>query len=327
MSQTRLRIKHHFQKKSLKSKQQNLTSQVETRNLVAQILSLAFKITILGFFGLIILFPFYFMISQSLVPAASSSDTQTIFYYPHSTTSSKLELDWSNFVNAFQKGYFNAILFTAGTTALSVTCRIFFAMTFGYAFSLRKWRFKNLSWAFFLALLVLPETALLAGQYQVVVRLNFHVGSWKMVALTMPFVASVFSGFMFRNAFEAIPDSVKESSMIDGASELKFFVRIAIPMIKSTLWTVCILTALASWNSFIWPQLILGSKGDGGYTVMNVWLFTTGKNEMNPEDTQIVRSIRMAATILVILPMFVTYFIFRGRIMKAISRQGSGQKG
>ncbi|MGX9340446.1 carbohydrate ABC transporter permease [Mycoplasma sp. 128] len=326
MYHVKLIARHHLQKKSLNSKVENLTKGVENNKVVGQLLAFIFKFLILTFFGLLILFPFYFMISQSLISSDAANRKDIIIWYPRNGESAQFKAHWDNFAKAYQEGYWSAVVFTAAITAFSVTCRIFFAMTFGYAFSLRKWRFKNFSWGFFLALLVLPETALMAGQYKVIVTMGLNANQGTFVALTIPFAASVFSGFMFRNAFEAIPDSVRESSMIDGANELKFFVRVAVPMVKSTIWTVVILTALASWNSFMWPQLILGAKGQGSYTVMNVWLFTTGKDDSS-EQSIIYRNIRMAANVLVILPMLVVYFLFRGRIMRAISRQGSGQKG
>jgi probable ABC transporter permease protein MG189 len=83
-------------------------------------------------------------------------------------------------------------------------------------------------------LLVLPEVALLAGQYSIVSKLNWLQGPQRVLALAMPFAASVFSGFMYRNAFEAIPNSVRESAMLDGASGFKFFTQIALPMVKPT---------------------------------------------------------------------------------------------
>ena len=129
---------------------------------------------------------------------------------------------------------------------------------------------------------------------------------------------------MYRNAFEAIPNSVRESAMLFGASGFKFFTLIALPMVKPTTWTVAILTAFASWNSYTWPLVVLGKNWKGAWTVMNIWLRDTGKD---PIDDRVYVSIRMAATILAILPMMIVYFVLRKRIMNAISRQGKATKG
>ncbi|QJR44308.1 carbohydrate ABC transporter permease [Mycoplasma miroungirhinis] len=329
MFQTKLWIKEKYLKKSLASKQEKISKQVETANLVGNLLGFFFKFFVFTFFGLLILFPFYLMISMSLLDTqvVLTNNTSNLPIYPKSVDGDGISLHFENFKNAFQSGYFKSLVMTAGVTAISIVGKIFFSITFGYAFSLRKWKFKSASWLLFLSLLVLPEVALLSGQYKVAVTLGWHVGPMQLVSLSMPFVASVFSGFMYRNSFESIPDSVKESAMIDGASEFKFFVKIAIPMVKSTTWTVGILTAFAAWNSFIWPSLILSGSNNNGYSVLNLWLFTTGKSSDSDISSRIFINIRMAAIILVILPMFITYFFFRKRIMNAISRQGRATKG
>ena len=326
----KLKTRHWRQKQSLQSKQDLMSRPIDDTKTSSIILTWIFKIFVLAFFGFIIAFPFYFMISQSLTDKQwSMVNSSSILWYPKKfgVTYSKFEAHWENFKFAFQEGYGKALLMTFIVTSFSVVARVFFSMSFGYAFSLRKWRFKSFSWAFFLSLLVLPEVALLSGQYFVAVKLGWHIGTWRFVSLMMPFVASVFSGFMYRNAFEDIPDSVKESALIDGTSGFKFFIKIAMPMVKTTTWTVCILTALATWNSYTWPLLILGKQAPGSWTVMNIWLTDTGQVKNDPDGNRVYMSIRMAATILAILPMLIVYFSLRKRIMNAISRQGRASKG
>lgn len=326
MSLTRLKARHSSQKRYLKSRQEEMAKPIEDTKPLPIILSWAYKILILVFFGLILIFPFYFMINESLLNQ-NWQDTwsrDSIIWYPHDLNSNKIALYWSNFKKALESGYGKAILFTAAITALSVVLRIFFSVTFGYAFAIKKWTGKNQWWGFFLMLLVLPEVALLAGQYSIVSKLNWLQGPQRVLALAMPFAASVFSGFMYRNAFEAIPNSVRESAMLDGASGFKFFTQIALPMVKPTTWTVAILTAFASWNSYTWPLVVLGKNWKGAWTVMNIWLRDTGKD---PIDDRVYVNIRMAATILAILPMMIVYFVLRKRIMNAISRQGKATKG
>ncbi|QZE12226.1 carbohydrate ABC transporter permease [Mycoplasma sp. Ms02] len=328
MFKNKLLIKQIFLNRRLTKKQDRVGSQIETTKLYSKLLLLMFKIFVLVFFGIVVLFPFYYMISTSLFSNEQAEATNDIHLVPRDINTGKIQLYWENFNKAFQNGYFRALIFTAAVTALSVCGKTFFSMTFGYAFSLKKWRFKEAAWFFFLSLLVLPELALLSQQYIIVSRLgwagsenNFYI----LISLTIPFVASVFSGFMFRNAFEGISDSVKESAKIDGASELKFFVKIAVPMIKPTIWTVAILTAFASWNSYIWPSTIFAGSTEA--PVLSVWLFNTGKDETLGTEARFFVNIRMAGAILVIMPLLVVYVVIRKRIMAAISRQGTATKG
>lgn len=333
MSLGKLKLRNSWQNRSLKSRQDKMGQPIDNTSVVSVILTWSFKIFVLVLFGLIVIFPFYFMLSQSLVDKEWQTDPttlDTVLWFPirHPRTNGRA-FNWDNFSNAFKSGYFQSLWFTAFITAVSVVARIFFSITFGYAFSIRKWKFKRASWLLFLSLLVLPEIALLSGQYKVVSSIHWNQYPALIIGLMMPFVASVFSGFMYRNAFEAIPDSVRESAMIDGAGGFKFFIKIAVPMVKATTWTVAILTALASWNSYTWALAIAGQNGDRGRgIVMNVWLTTTGRYQIPGGDTErILLSLRMAATVLAIAPMLIVYFLLRGRIMNAISRQGRASKG
>ncbi|WP_412031525.1 carbohydrate ABC transporter permease [Metamycoplasma buccale] len=330
MSLIKLKIRQYSQKRYLKSKQEWMAKPIENSKPTSIILSWVFKFLVLAFFGALLIFPFYFMINQSLLDKDWQNDKSTILWYPKTFGSPKGKFDltahWENFKAALEAGYGKAILYTAATVAISVTARIFFSMTFGYAFSIRKWKGKSFLWVLFLSLLILPEVALMSGQYKIMVTLGWNIGHWRMISLIMPFAASVFSGFMYKNAFEAIPDSVKESAMIDGAGGFKFFTKVAMPMVKATTWTVAILTALASWNSYTWALLVMGKQIKGSWTVINVWLNDTGKDPSDPLQTVYI-SIRMAATVLAIIPMVIVYFLLRKRIMNAISRQGRATKG
>ncbi|KDE41583.1 ABC transporter permease [Metamycoplasma hyosynoviae] len=329
----RLKLRHWNQKRSLKSKQDDMMRPIEVSNPASIILSWTFKIFILTFFGIMIVFPFYFMLSQAIVDRQWINKPDVFLWYPRKYDSSvylkTFEWHWENLKYAMEEGYFKAIVFTAIITAFSVVLRIAFSMTFGYAFAIKKWRFKSVSWVLFLSLLVLPEVALMSGQYQIIVKLNLHHGfAARVFGIIVPFIASVFSGFMYRNAFETIPDSVKESSLIDGAGGVKFFTKIAMPLVKSTTWTVAILTGLTSWNSYTWALLILGKSNPGTYTVINIWLAETGKIDIEgSNEPRIALPIRMAATVLTLLPMFIVYFSMRKKIMDAISRQGRATKG
>ncbi|VEU65674.1 glycerol-3-phosphate transporter membrane protein [Mesomycoplasma conjunctivae] len=315
---TKLKIRKHFSDLKAKKISETITSQVRDTTIWSSIFSLISKFLVLFIFGIFIIFPFYFMLVYALAPEEQILDGRTAIYWPK-------YFDFSNFAKAAQEGYFEALGWTVLVTLISVVAKIFFSMTFGYAFSLKKWKFKKLSWVIFLSILVLPETALLTGQYRIMVLLQWNIGPQTILALTAPFVASVFSGFMFRNAFEDIPDRIKEASMVDGCSNVKYFFKVAIPMVTPTIWTVGILTAFAAWNSTLWPLLILqGTKT----STLNIWLLNVGKaGEEDQVASGFFKNIRMAGAILTILPMFIIYFGFRKRILKAISRQGSTVKG
>ncbi|WP_444704794.1 carbohydrate ABC transporter permease [Mycoplasma sp. 332] len=344
MLSTSLKLRYKREKSALKSKQELMSKPYSTTNVWGKIFSWSFKISILTFFSFLVVLPFYFMIEQSLVdPRFYGQPGSKIAWWPfdyEKFLSNGKEFGgnlgtsfyFSNFLQSLQEGYLQALVFTAGFTALSVVVRLFFATTLGYALSLRNWRGKNAFFGMLLSLLVIPEITLLSLQYTLVSKAGW-IGTKNpliIISMVVPFATSIFNAYMYKNAFEAIPNSVKESSMLDGASGIKYFFNVALPMVKATTWTVIILTALASWNSYTWPALLWDAapgKTAGYYAPINLWLFTTGRVEVDGGEAQIILSVRMAATILAILPMMIVYFVLRKRIMAAISRQGNATKG
>ncbi|MGY6172210.1 carbohydrate ABC transporter permease [Candidatus Mycoplasma pogonae] len=317
MFTTRLRIQQKFQKIFLAKNTEKVLSSVRDYTFWSFFKDITWKAIILLFFAAIIFFPFYIM----LVIAFSSNE--------HLFDSASTEATWwftgfnfDNLQKAFNDGYITALGNSVAVTVVSVVFKIFFTMFFGYAFSLKKWRFKKILWALFLTILILPDSALILGQFRIVVVLGWRkTGATMFMSLFAPYMASVINGFMYRNAFEQIPDRVKEAAMVDGCSELKYMMKVAIPMVSPTTWTVLILTSFAAWNSFLWPLIINGPK------VINVWAFEIGMN--NSDDTQIniEYGTKMAGSLLAILPMFIAFFAFRKRIMTAISKQGKAIKG
>ncbi|TCG12047.1 carbohydrate ABC transporter permease [Mycoplasma marinum] len=316
MFRIKLKLKIIINKLNLSKKAEKTSAMAGHQSITSVILGMLVKWIIIAFFGAIVLFPFYYMLSYALMSDTEVADTLHVHLAPKKPM-------WENFGRAFESGYWKAVWFTLAVTTLSIVIKLFVTMLAGYAFSLPKWRGKKILWLLFLSLMMLPEVALLTGQLKIMVDFGWDYGKQVILALVVPFAASVFSAIMFRNAFLAIPSRIKEASLVDGANGAKYFWKVAVPMISPTIWTVGILTAFAAWNSYLWPSLLLAGQED---QVINTWVFTTGFPKTGT-DTRILANVRMAAAILAILPMFITYFVMRGRIMRAISRQGSAIKG
>ncbi|QQH24322.1 carbohydrate ABC transporter permease [Mycoplasmopsis bovis] len=324
---TKLRIRQWWSNIKLRKNKDTTANQVRD-NSVASLVTWSFlKIAILVFFAAIVLFPFFYMLTISVMPKEQAEELQSHFsFWPKSW-------EWQNYIEASHgskdsKGYWYAFWLTFANVIFSIVLKIFVTMLCGYAFSLKKWRGKEFMWGFFISLLVLPEVALLFGQYKVVISLDNQFGVLKsfmgaIAMIALPFVASIFNALMFRNAFEAIPGRIKEVAMVDGAVGARYLFKIAMPMVQPTTLTIVILTTLASWNSYLWPALLFTGSN---YEIMSVWLFQVGRENID-NVTRIHQNVKMAGAVLVILPMFVFYFIFRKKIMSSISRQGSAIKG
>jgi len=76
-------------------------------------------------------------------------------------------------------------------------------------------------------------------------------------ALILPGLGGTFGVFMLRQYMLGIPKELEEVAFIDGCSRLRFLITIAVPLIRPALVTLALMTFLGSWNSFLWPLLVL----------------------------------------------------------------------
>ncbi|WP_027121406.1 carbohydrate ABC transporter permease [Mycoplasma leonicaptivi] len=346
MFELKLKLQKRLIKKKLIKSQEKVSSQVTDKTISGRVISSVLKLSVLVFFGLIVLFPFIFMVlisfmndkeaaelstnAAKLIP--SFGEGQTFLYVEGNPNLTGLSIQpWAvvvanTYKRAITSGYFSSLGLTTLNVIVSVFFKIIVTFLLGYAFAIRKWRGKGFVIFVSLALLVLPEVALLSGQYVVVVKTGLNLSYFKFVlAMALPFTASIFNTIMYKNAFEAIPGRIKEVSAVDGAIGLKYMVKVAFPMVMPTTLTIGILTALASWNAYLWPSVI--ATAGRKLEVISVWLFKAGIDPNYQDAGPVLLNIKMAAALLVILPVFVFYLIFRKRIMAAISRQGSTIKG
>ncbi|QNM93577.1 carbohydrate ABC transporter permease [Mycoplasma sp. Pen4] len=348
MFELKLKLQKRLLQRKLRKNQEISASQVKESSPASVFASTALKIIVLSFFGAIILFPFFYMISISLMndteaallksefrilPSFSSGSSFFAGKGEGGTKGATEIVDFSQVVantysRAASSGYWSAILLTSLNVVISVTLKVFVTFLMGYAFSLRNWRGKGLIWFIALALLVLPEVALLSGQYGVIIKTKLYKTYFGfLLAIAFPFTASIFNTVMYKNAFEAIPGRIKEVSLVDGAGGAKYLFKIAFPMVMPTTLTIIILTSLASWNSYLWPALI-STINSTNNEVISVWLFKAGIDKNDPDSAiNTFQNVKLAASILAIIPVFIFYLIFRKRIMGAISRQGSAIKG
>jgi len=124
------------------------------------------------------------------------------------------------------------------------------------AFPLARIKFRGRQFVFILILatMMIPGEVTMIPTYLIIDKVGL-MGSYAGVIL--PHASSVLGIFLMRQAFMGIPNAVEESAIIDGANVFQIFWRIMLPMVKPMLGTLAILTFIDSWNSFLWPLLIL----------------------------------------------------------------------
>ena len=262
---------------------------------------------LLVFWALLVLFPFYWMILTS-VKSYGAYNTEYIpkFY----TLSPTLQ----NYIEAFTavslgRYFWNTLLFTVVTTALMMAVIIPAA----FAFSRLEFKGKNIVFALFLSLMMIPS--------ELVIITNFvTITNWGLrnsyLGLILPSVTSVFYIYLLKENFEQIPDELYKAAKVDGTSDLKYLLRVVLPISRPTIVTVVILKVIECWNSYVWPRLI---TDDPFYFLVSNGIQEIRENGFGRENIPAM----MAAVVVISIPLIVLFLIFRKKIMEGVSRGGT----
>ena len=112
---------------------------------------------------------------------------------------------------------------------------------------------------------MIPTTSLVIPLYRM-------MASAKLVdshlAIILPAIGSIFLLFLFRQSFKSLPDEILESARIDGASELRIFLQIVLPSMRSTYAAAGIYAFMMSWNNYMWPMIVLQTETKKTITLM-----------------------------------------------------------
>ena len=146
----------------------------------------------------------------------------------------------------------NTIL-VSGSTVLLVLVTSAMA---GYALAELNFRGNNLLFLMTIGVMMLPGQALLVPQYSV--ALHLHLLNTYAIQI-LPFAASTFGVFLFRQFFKGLPREYWEAARLEGVGHLRYIRRVAVPLARPAVVTVTLLTFITSWNQFQWPLIMTTS--------------------------------------------------------------------
>lgn len=199
----------------------------------------------------------------------------------------------------------NSIIVSIGTT-LGVLALCSLA---GYGFARLDFPFRRSLFVFVLLGLAIPEQAVILPQHQLFAELGLH-NSYP--GLILPGLAGSFGVFFMTQYFKAIPPELDEAAMLDGASRLKTFWKVLLPLTLPAQATLGVFTFLASWNSYWWP-LISATRSD-------MYTLTVGlaASQMNYAQTSGLGFL-MAQAVFASIPILIVYLTFQKQIVRAMA--------
>jgi ABC-type glycerol-3-phosphate transport system permease component len=251
----------------------------------------------------IMAFPIYWMLVTAVTPIA---DLRAASYSLWPTA-----IHWHNFGAAwnqlpfdtwFVNSFVIAVLGVIVTVTINVLC--------GYTFAKLRFPLRGLLFALIVSTLVIPIQVLMVPQFQLVIDLGWLDSRWGVV---IPRAAEAFGIFLARQYFLAVPDEIIEAGRIDGASELRIFWQVVLPLAKPLIAVLVIFTFMWRWNEFAWPLIVL--KDQASYTVPVGLLLLRGQYSTDYNHL-------MAMTLLSLLPMLGIFLLFQRYFVEGMARSG-----
>lgn len=246
--------------------------------------------------------PFLFM--------ASTSFTQsfTMMSYPPTLIPHNPSFDnYAAIITRFQNGLFTRwFVNSVAITALIVIGSLFLDTLSGYLFAKKEFIGRELTFFLILSTIFVPPAVTLIPAFRVVVALHLYN---TYAALILPSLASPIGIFLMRQFISTLPNELIEAAKIDGANEIQTFLHIIIPLSKAGIAALGIFRTVSTWNSFLWPLVVLRSAPK--------FTLPVGIASLAGEF-QVDYGLVMAGSVLTVLPMLVIYLMFQSYFVEGV---------
>ena len=269
--------------------------------------------TFLTLVAVFIVFPFLYMITTSFKTEAEV--TSDVFrFFPE-------KFQWQNYLTVLtidSKGYsvltmyWSTIIVSIFTTLGTVVTTVLAA----FAFSRLNFKGRELIFSLLLATMMIPGEIYIISNYQTLSDLKDTY-----TVLILPFMTSVFYTFYLRQTFRQIPNELYLAAKVDGLGDFQYLFKVMIPIAKSTIITVIILSMIGTWNAYMWPSLMTTQNAADKYLISNgiMNFFSSIVSQYGPDK---VINQQMAVSTLITIPLLIAFIILRKYIMSGVGRSG-----
>ena len=262
--------------------------------------------TMLGFWALMVLFPFYWMVLTSVKSYGAYNSEWIPQLYTLAPT-------LQNYAEAFTAvplaDYFvNTVIFTVITTAVMLMVTVLAA----FAFARLDFPGKDLVFTLFLSLMMIPAELVVITNFVTITNMDLRN---TFMGLILPSVTSVFYIYLLKENFAQVPDELYYAAKVDGTSDIKYLFKVLIPICKPTIVTITILKVIECWNSYVWPRLI---TDDQNYFLVSNGIQEIRENGFGRENIPAM----MAAVVVISVPLIVLFLTFRKKIMAGVAQGG-----
>ncbi|KPB13097.1 sn-glycerol-3-phosphate ABC transporter permease UgpE [Pseudomonas syringae] len=266
-----------------------------------------FSHTLLALGALTILFPLY------IAFVAATLDGDAVYQVPMTLVPGShlwenISRIWSHGVNGSGPA-FGIMMLNSLVMALSITIgKIAVSMLSAFALVWFRFPLRGLFFWMIFVTLMLPVEVRIFPTVQVIADLNM-LDSYS--GLTLPLMASATATFLFRQFFLALPDELIEAARIDGAGPMRFFWDVVIPLSKTNLAALFVITFIYGWNQYLWPLLVIN---DPSFATAVAGIKSMISSTGSPTQWNEV----MAATLLTLIPPVVVVFVMQRAFVRGL---------
>ncbi|NUW37172.1 carbohydrate ABC transporter permease [Nonomuraea sp. SMC257] len=254
--------------------------------------------------ALAFLYPLIFAVATALKPPGET------FGSPGALVGS--EVRWRNFADVFTyvpfERYIGNGVLVAGAGTLVVLAA---SALSAYAFAALRWRGRDGIFLVFLATMMVPQEVLVVPMFLLMQAFGW-VDSYQ--ALVFPWAFTAFGAFLLRQFFKSVPGELREAARLDGAGELRVFLRVMLPLARPALGVLAVFTFIGYWNSFLWPLIMINDVNARGTVPLGLQLFFG----QNGNQWHLV----MAASVISILPTLLLLIALQKHLVKGIATAG-----
>ena len=252
--------------------------------------------------ALVMFFPFLWTVITSITPGATLTNAPALIpKNPSLGAYARLFAE-----RPFAQVIVNSLVLAVITTAVQLVT----SSTAGYAFSRLPFRGQNVVFGIYLATMMIPLQVLIVPLF--VELKTFSLLDTYLGAL-LPTFASAFGIFLLRQAINQVPRELDEAATLDGAGHFRIFSRIIIPNIRPALATLVIFSFMSSWNSFLWPLVVLRSP-----ELQTLPIALAGLQGQYVSDWDVI----MAGSVVSILPMLALYIFAQKYVIQGVASSG-----
>lgn len=250
-------------------------------------------------FALFMLFPLLYSVSVSIMPG-DELFTMDLNILPSNPT-------FENYVRAFTQVPLVRFILNSFLVAGCITIgQIITCSLAAFAFSFLEFKGKNFLFLLVMATMMVPGEAVIISNYLTVSSMGILD---TYIVLILPSLTSAMGIFLFRQFYMTFPISLYESAKLDGCGNLRFIVKILIPLTKSAIGAMAVYTFINAWNMYMWPLLVTGSE--------EMRTVQIGISMLNSVDAQSI-TLMMAGVVAIIIPSMVIFIVGQKQLISGM---------